>query len=290
MTKIVATAITRLTLLSPLGLYPSQGVATSYGRLIIEDDIAFIVTNSEHDQRDGDPERFSEVEFLTIEEMRFLGCLTVAWPESLGTLKFYPIPGHMDLPFDLTAPRTALLEAARQHMRAVHADRHATGLVLGPLVGGPAYRRQDEASDEELVESLCGKVDLASHILIRGLGALIRADMLSSRLEFWEPATMMLHISLAATQELTFDMLRHEGNPNPSSKDASERLARAFGDDPRGDNYFQEYYGHRNIIVHPRSRHGTFSYPPLAADDFYDLRPNLIAVYVWLITGSPPCR
>lgn len=196
----------------------------------------------------------------------------------------------MDLPFDLTAPRTALLEAARQHMRAVHADRYATGLVLGPLVGGPAYRCRDEASDEELVELLCSKVDLASHIILRGLGALIRADMLWSRLEFGEPATMMLHISLAATQELIFDMLRQEGNPNPSSKDASERLARAFGDDPRGDNYFQEYYADRNIIVHPRSCHGTYSYPPLAADDFYDLRPDLVAVYVWLITGSPPCR
>ena len=76
------------------------------------------------------------------------------------------------------------------------------------------------------MELMCSKVDLSNHILIRGLGALIRADMLSARQEFQEPATMMLHILLAATQELIFDMLRREVNRSPSRMSASRCKAR----------------------------------------------------------------
>jgi hypothetical protein len=114
--------------------------------------------------------------------------------------------------------------------------------------------------------------------------------MLWARREFQEQAIAMLHVALAASQEMIFDILRRDGNPNPSSKDASARLALAFGDDPRGDTYFAEYYEDRIVIVHPRSRHGTFVSPPLSADDFYDVRPDLIAVYVWLLTGQVPER
>jgi len=281
-------AITRVTLLSPLGWYPSRDIATSFGRFVIDQDIAFVVTPCGADPHRGDADRCSEVEFLTVEEIRFLGCLTVACPELSGILRVYPIPGHIDLTLDLMAPRTMFLEAARRRARTVHADWYAAGLVFGPSVGGPAYSRKDDGLDPEVVERLCGQVDVSNHILIRGLGALIRADMLSARQEFQEPATVMLHISLAATQEMIFDLLRRNGNLNPSSRDASECLALAFGEIPRGDNYFEDFYEDRNIIIHPRSRRGAFSYPPLAFDDFYDLRPGVIAVLVWLITGEPP--
>jgi hypothetical protein len=39
---------------------------------------------------------------------------------------------------------------------------------------------------------------------------------------------------------MVFEILRSEGNPNPSSVDASAKLATAFGDEPRGDKYFEE--------------------------------------------------
>ena len=285
---LMTVAVIRLRLLSPLGLYPSKDIATSFGRFVIDDDIAFVVTPYGTNPHHEDAGRYSEVEFLTVEEIRFLGCLTVACPELSGILRFYPIPGHIDLILDLMAPRTVFLEAAREQARTAHANSYAAGLVFGPSVGGPLYSRKDDGLDEEIVEQLCEQVNMSTHILIRGLGALIRADMLWARQEFQEPATIMLHISLAATQEMIFDLLRRNGNLNPSSRDASECLALAFGEIPRGDNYFEDFYEDRNIMIHPRSRRGDFSYPPLAADDFYDLRPAVIAVLVWLITGEPP--
>ena len=234
-------AVTRLTLLSPLGLYPPNDIVTDFGRFVVDDDIAFIVTTCTSGVEIDDRELYSEVEFLTVEEIRFLGCLTIACPESAGTLQFYPIPEHTTLSHDLMASRSVFLEAGRRHARDVHAQCYTGVLVLGPSVGNLPYSLKDRGLDQEVVEQLCSQVNVSEPVVIRGLGSLIKADMLFTRREFAEPATIMLHISLAATQEMVFDVLRQKGVPSPSSKDASKYLALAFGELPRGRQLFRGF-------------------------------------------------
>lgn len=278
--------LTRLRLLSPLGSYPAGDLIANSGRFIIEDDIAVSITEIGAIQHNSTPETVSEIEFLTLEEARFLGCLTISWPDAHGMLSVYPIPYHIDIPLALSAPRHELLEAARQHALTLQDRRDSMGLVLPPAAGGPNYGCPRREADEGLVRRLCDEVLPSHNLMIRGLAALIRADMLWVRREFGEAAIATLHIALEATMQIIFDILRREGNPAPSSKHASDCLAFAFGEDPRGDHYFAGYYQNWLTITHPASRFGTFISPPLLADDFYDLRSDLIAVYIWLLTGQ----
>src|SRR5271166_1562890 len=237
-------------------------------------------------QHDSTPETVSEIEFLTLEETRFLGCLTISWPDADGMLRVYPIPRHIDIPLALSSPRDELLDAARRHALSVQDCWDSMGLVLPPVAGGPNYGCQSREADEGLVRRLCDAVLPSHNLMIRGLAALVRADMLWVRQEFGEPAIATLHIAREASMQIIFNILRGEGNPAPSSRHASDRLALAFGDDPRGDQYFEGYYENRLTITHPASRFGTFISPPLLADDFYDLRADLIAVYIWLLGGN----
>jgi len=281
--------LTRLRVLSPLGFYPARDIVTNSGRFIIEDDIAFLMTSADLGRGVSGPESVSEIEFLTLEEIRLLGCITISWKEEHGSLSFYPIPHHIDLVLGPTSQRDELLGVARRHVVSIQENYRSEGLTL-PLADVHSYSRQDREADDKLVDQLCDKVASSHHLMLRGLSALVRAGMLWRRREFQEQAIATLHVALAASQELIFDILRKEGNPGPSSKEASARLALAFGDNPRGDAYFADYYEDRIVVVHPRSRHGTFAFPPLAADDFYDLRTDLVAVFFWLLTGQVPER
>ena len=161
---------------------------TSFGGFFIEDDVAFLITENSPLNHETAPESVSETEFLTFEEMRFLGCLTISWPEEHGILSLYPLPHHIDISLALNSPRDDLLAAARRHVRLVQDFWDVMGVVLPPIGGGPNYRRRSNKADECLVGRLCDKVLPSDKLMIRGLAALVRADMLSTRREFLEPA------------------------------------------------------------------------------------------------------
>jgi hypothetical protein len=150
----VVMMLTRLRLLSPLGVYPVTDIVTDSGRFIIERDIAFLITVSDSVLQDSGSEIFSEVEYLTLEEIRFLGCITVSRQQQHGLLMLYPIPLHKDIPFALMAPRGELLIAARRYALSLQEICCREGIVLPSVAGGPGYRQHHEA-DEGLVRRNC---------------------------------------------------------------------------------------------------------------------------------------
>ena len=55
-------------------------------------------------------------------------------------------------------------------------------------------------------------------ILIRGLGALIRAIMLEHFTEFLENSAMSLYVAMEASMEIVKETLCAEGNENPTAR------------------------------------------------------------------------
>lgn len=276
----------RLRLLSPLGRYPDRSVSVGGARLLIRDDLAVSIVPTKRQELHGVTEEgFSELEFLALEEIRFLTSITLSLRPDHGMIFPYPVPIHVDLDSaDLSDDW--IFENACKYVSTIPCDSFISrGAVLPPLVGGPRYEQHDSPIDELLLRKLMDGVSLQDHLSMRGLGALLRANMLWERREFGEAATMMLHVALEASFQLVLRALRKKGIMNPSAFDAGALIDAAFNPGTRTGAYFAEYYEDRIKTLHPSSRFGVFAFAPLAADDFYYLRHDLVAVYVFLIAG-----
>jgi hypothetical protein len=120
---------------------------------------------------------------------------------------------------------------------------------------------------------------------MRGLGALLQADMCSQHLEIAEVAVLPLYVALEASFQLVSRLLREQGVSNPTALDAGALVdAEVFNQRHGADNYFGDFYEDRIKTMHPSSRFGVFAVPPLASDDYFFLRHALVEVYHWLIT------
>jgi hypothetical protein len=130
-----------------------------------------------------------------------------------------------------------------------------------------------------------------NHVLMRGLQALIKSDMLARHGEFQEEGAIATFIALDASFQLVLRFLRAAGNPNPSAKDAGDWLFKTF-DEPLGVNgaegmkYFETFYDQRIQTVHPASRFGDLPYAPVSVDDRIHLRQALPEVFAYVLLGE----
>jgi hypothetical protein len=131
-------------------------------------------------------------------------------------------------------------------------------------------------------------IDVGDHLLIRGLGALLKANMLGHHPEFLESACMSLWVAMEASLRIIQHKLREAGFERPTAKDAGAYIDRAFENKFESDGYFEDFYDDRIRTVHPESRFGVYPGAPLDADDFYDLHDMLAPLYDFLITGYVP--
>lgn len=79
--------------------------------------------------------------------------------------------------------------------------------------------------------------------------------------------------------------LKQNGIKEPNAKDAAQFIHDAFYDVNRLEKYFEEDYEKRVQSFHPQSRYGTYPYPPIMADDYFQLFNDLLEVYAYLLIG-----
>ena len=103
--------------------------------------------------------------------------------------------------------------------------------------------------------------------------------------QFFEEALNALYISLEASFRIIVAILKEAGNPNPTAADAAGYIHDALHDINRVEKYFEEDYERRIISLHPESRLGNYPYPPMTAEDYYDLFAELQEVYQYVLTG-----
>jgi len=270
----------------PLGFYPQKALNLPNSAFVIDKHLIFSVVRFNVVELEG---YYIEREWIIPEEVQLLSAVALAVEDGYGKVYAYPFPVSFkieDKGYDLSDKdtlkefRKALLKRLK-----IEKKRFWQTFVPPPALGGPEYQFNENANDVERQIEIHNSIDLNDHLLIRGLGAFLKGDLLFVHHFFHTEACISLHIAMEATLQIILRRLKSTMQ-NPSNKDASKYLCQAFQSKYIPENYFEDYYRDRIVAVHPSNRFGTFPDAPLAADDFYDLYKQLRSAYDFLVTGN----
>lgn len=265
----------RIRLLSNIGFYPRGDIQGPKGTYYLDEQLAFIAVRTDEQRAHN---YWSEVTLLAFEEIRFLSAILLSMRPDRGVLHIYPSGAHI---VDVTPDFSVLYEQAKQFASKVADYRSTTSI---PISGGAPYRISTQEIDRKLYNRLVTRISVRDHLMLRGLSAILKADMLQVHREFGEEAQSLLYVAMEAAFQLTLRILRESGVQNPSALDAGQFLYSTFPNEQPGRRFFEDYYDDRIKAFHPHSRFGTFAFPPMNAGDFYGLRAGLISMFQFLIT------
>jgi hypothetical protein len=274
----------RVRLFSPLGLYPRHSIAVPDARLLVNDELVVSSVYVEPPAVHGVEYSF-ELEYLALEETQFFAAIALAVHPDDGMVFTYPLYGHVDV--DCGTDDDAVIEAARE--LAIRPPDHVSWsrgrAAPPPACGGPGYQWREGGVDVDRVRNVVCAAPLNDHLLMRGLGALLQADMSWQHCEIEGVAALPLYVALDASFQMVLRLLREQGVSNPTALDAGALVdAEVFNQRHGAGNYFEDFYEDRIKTMHPSSRFGVFAATPLMADDYFFLRHALVEVYHWLIT------
>lgn len=280
----------RITLMRQGGAYPRTTVITPTSAFLATDTCTFMVAPCAEWPVELP---YSEVMWLSAEELRLLGSMMMTERFDGGQrCCFCPSPYrwlYID-PFPLNPRRIAELRRLVLEKLAEPAFgslRHAIDDNQDGIGGCfPAVQLQ-----MSLRQGYWDAIDPNNYLLLRGIHALIKSDMLAKAFEFREEAIVNTFIALDASFQLVLRHLAQTGIRNPGAKDAGDWMYRTFDERlglayPEDYRYFQDFYDNRIRTLHPGSRLGDFPYAPLAADDYSHLRSVLPSIFGYLITGQ----
>jgi len=158
---------------SPLGLYPRHPIEIPGARLLVSDELIVSAIHVEPPEAHGLVHSF-KLNFLRLEETRFLAAIALAVHPDDGMAFTYPLYGYVDV--DSGLDDDALIEAAQQ-LAARISGWWGRSAVLPPESGGPPYQWREGGVNVDRVLNIVSTVRLNDHLLMRGLGALLQADM-----------------------------------------------------------------------------------------------------------------
>lgn len=289
-------------ILSPLGSYPNRPIIMPESAFIYDTDICFSLAMYEEIEVKNE-NYYSEMEWAQIDEIRLFASMLLAIDIEYGSTNIYPFPcselfsisGQIDFEDQKIHKQIKELliekiDAPDKHIPGYPSPQsniyqHAKGISLPPSNGGPDYHFRNIGIDYKLQNKIYSSINKDDHLVIRGLSTLIKSIMLSIHYQFFEEAINTLFIALEASFRIVLRQLKQQGIKNPNSSDAMEYIHNSFHDTYRSKEYFEEYYESRIKTVHPESRFGIFPHAPLMADDFFDLKDDLLGVYKFLLTG-----
>jgi hypothetical protein len=270
---------------SPLGLYHCNIFKTSDSIFVLDDDLFFSLTRFHGESPD---DFYFERRWIYPNEIRLLASIALSVPYNSGKVYSYPDPGayRIMLDEDEDVQDENVIRRLKDFLVKNINGRNNEFYVTvppAPIFGGPSYTKNEGVCDIDLQYELFSKIDLTDPLLIRGLGALLKGDLLNKHHIFHTEACISLHIAMEASMHIIFRKLSKEIE-KPSPKDASAYISDIFETPNPPDKYFEAFYEDRIKAIHPANRYGTYPYAPLAADDFYILYKDLKSVYLYLIT------
>ena len=270
----------------PIGFYPKKALTIPSSAFIIEDDLIFSAVRFETIELEN---YYIDREWLKPEEIKLLSALALAVTDDYGKVYSYPHPlGFKIEDKDYALSNKTTIEQIKNALiLSLQKEKNIFWQTVDPppIFGGPKYKFNENAHDIKRQLEIHKSIDLKDHLLIRGLGAFIKGDLLSAHHIFHTEACISLHIAMEATLQLILRRLKTTMQ-NPSNKDASKYLGQALNSKYVSEKYFEDYYSNRILAVHPSNRIGTFPDAPLSEDDFCDLYEQLRPVFDFLITGN----
>lgn len=297
--------------LSPMGIYPAITTSFEDAVYVADDQLSFSVYKfSTHTRgRDGEDDSYSEVQWLNPAEVRLYGSLLLSFDVDVQYLSFYP-HWQCEPIYDAQADVTDLDWLMHHVRRQLHDKMHApdylapgftvaqknsyklcSDIALPPIIdSSTSYDFRTDGVDYDLAAQVYDQVSLEDDLVIRGLGALVKAGMLRRHYQFLEEAICALFIAMEACLWLVMRRLKSEGNDNPSTKDAMDYILAAFNEshfigEEGFSRWFEEYYDRRVMTLHPESRFGTVPHAPLYADDHSFLYRDMVETYRYLLCG-----
>ncbi|MBH1634894.1 hypothetical protein I5U65_06965 [Stenotrophomonas maltophilia] len=288
--------VIRVRLFSAKGMYPRGHLALPQGFFHADEDIATLVTKGFSWTHYFEESSFDEFGWPFPEEIRFMGSMVLCEKQGEVTPLLYP----------LQEP-TFLLDPATVDLRSSQ-NRHSIVDLLKDTNRWPArshfidkfsQRGKQEIPlfdaaklELERLESTWERMRPTDFVLLRGLSALIKSDMLSRHSEFGAKALMSLYVALECSFQLVLQHLRERGNANPSANDAARWMHDTFDshfdfDPPDASyKYFEEFYQGRIAAFHPRNRFGDFPFSPNFWDDLIHLRRSLPRIFAFILHGN----
>lgn len=291
--------------LSPDGIYPDKSIINENSALYISKEICFSIVPF-NDQVIEIENYYSEVEWLTINEIRLFSSILLCVDRNIGYFCVFPFPTlhHLiiadneplknilpsvakKLVDEINAPPQVINEVLHPNTNPYRGNT-SKGITLPTVCGGNTYSLREEEGGYcfSLQSELFNKFDIKDSLMIRAVSTLLRAAMLTAYHYLMEEAINTTFISLDASFSLILRVLKNKGMKNPSSQDAEKFIASVFqyeaGDN---DKYFEDFYNSRIMSFHPESRFGMFPHAPLMVDDCYDLFDRLLEIYRYLLCG-----
>jgi hypothetical protein len=276
---------------SPLGFYPAETLSHPQGVFVLDDDLIYSAVPEFEVHIEGHP---PDRMWINPAEIRLLSALVLSVQHRSGKVYAYPdiLPARVELDDqeELTDISTQeyLKEKLVDEISSRESDHNPlfyTPVPQPPRFSEHVYQHNENASDLTHQREVLESIDFEDDLLIRGLGALLKSELLNVHQVFHTEACLSLYIAMEASMHIIYRRLEADME-NPGPEDASRYLAHAFNNNRMPDRYFGEFYDDRIRTVHPNSvKFGAFPYAPLSADDYYDLYYALRSVYDFLVTG-----
>ncbi len=243
------------------------------------EDAVFLVTKRQSSNCGSDV--FTEVAIWKPEEIRLLGTLTLSIPEGGGRVTFAPwyfslIP---EIPIDSDLSSDNIIAACLEFAIQLYASNEYANR-------SPYILREVNRSDPDVEYNLFENIDLEDGLLLRGLYALLKSQLLIHA-NFMEEAFMNLQISREAAFQIIRQHLQYIGNPKPSQRDICNyiRLNFQMGEPLVKDLEMQ----HESWLEtkHPLSPFGAGWTSSLMADDVFEPYDPLISIYRHIVLDEP---
>lgn len=279
-------------LFDPRGQYPAGQIAAPNALYWGASDLTFMATWSEPWDWYGRDMPYTEMDWATPQELRLLASILMCECEHGPRTCFYPVHRfsmYLDAEdLNLQSPSIARRIKASIVERSLRPDMmYGEGAILNCLEKDYSLFKKSKLEISRQPE-LFKAISTEDHLLLRGVGALLKADMLTRHYEFWEEAIVIAFIALGASFQMVLRELRTSSIVEPTSRDAADWLHKTFNE-PFGlepiERYFAEIYDQRVMTLHPVSRLGVNPYAPLFHDDFTLLRRSIPSIFAYLLTG-----
>lgn len=283
-------------LFRPIGWHPRVEIRQRDALFHADRDIVFSVVRAlpwlghqaSHDS-------YTEMDHLHPQELRFLSSILLCEKRNDAPMRLYP---HFEFNPRISRKRMDLrdVEVAKAVKRLIFETVNRPGQNVWKIDGledfwGKYDLVEAEHFNFDRQTTYWKRVSAKDYTLLRGIGALIKSDMLACHHEFYEEAIIVSFIALEASLHLVLRALECEGLDQPGPREAAmwlyENFDKPFGlDQPTVEKYFEDFYDRRIMTLHPISRFGENLYAPLMHDDYYHLRKSLREIFAYLVVGS----
>ncbi len=276
-------------LLSSDGNYPAAPLLINDFALLVADEFAWMAVHLPDldDSESARPESVhpaGEISWLTPEEIRFLGAVSLAEPHpgTNGRLWTYAPSWRdtLEVDFDAAAHPDHFIEQSRVV---------AASIVKTPLtdrMGEPDINRRPETVKRDYTDSvrnLLQAMDAYDPLLHRGLYKLVMAADLRRYPRFLEESALSALISREVALELLRRRLSSRSRKRLKKEDVFSHIERTF---PTGEPFVEVLrtaWEARVMMTHPMSDYGEHWSPPVHADKCFDALDSLTYLYRYLL-------